>query len=392
MKRVLFGLLILFFFAALVQSDTLQADLIEVSEVRRADNLIIIKKGLNDGIRNELDGKIIGKMSGKFFDIGEFEVDYVRLNSTALKIKVVFDKEKGRKFTSEDFLFVKFWETLKRPIDKSEKYEILKKNWNRFLGSGKLDIAQRILNDAKRLNFNNQEVDQYFAGINLLLQKQIPLLDFFKYAIRQHDTRIYSRLKAKVYTQYPNLVGAELIKKGNFNRMGYFELTLSDSHTMVFIPDKTIFVDKYEVSNAQFFGASEKGNKPALVTYDEAEKYCENNGFRLPTEEEWEYIAGKNQGFKYSWGNEPPVGNDGMVRANFRCFEDIDGYKYTAPVTEYNEFSSPYDIFNLSGNAWEWVKENYCKGGGYLSSEKNLEITSRTQEWDRAGFRCVKEI
>jgi hypothetical protein len=200
------------------------------------------------------------------------------------------------------------------------------------------------------------------------------------------------------------------------NAKGYYETVFGDvagGHRMIYIPAKNIWIDKYEVSNLQFnryvkeaniktaagTGAASKyimeGDEyPAVASYQEAEKYCQHYGFRLPSAEEWQYIAGKGT-YTYPWGNELPD-SAGIYRANFDSLEgagEKDGFSGTAPVKTFAQFSSPFDVVNMAGNVWEWVQGMILKGGGFFSSEEDLAIdkTVSGRETDREGFRCVKD-
>ncbi|UCH96664.1 MAG: protein kinase [Candidatus Aminicenantes bacterium] len=196
------------------------------------------------------------------------------------------------------------------------------------------------------------------------------------------------------------------------NKKGYYELTFGkehNGHIMIYIPEKKIWIDKYEVSWAQFrkFSNDSKikedkfirsGDElPAVVTYEDAQKYCKRYGLRLPGIDEWEYAAGKGI-FTYPWGNESPnvPDVDGNWRANYDSLEkgiEKDGYDDAAPVKSFEKFSSPFGVVNMTGNVWEWVTGKILKGGGYLSSSKYIknEVRIVAKNNDEGGFRCVKD-
>ncbi|MCP5052182.1 MAG: formylglycine-generating enzyme family protein, partial [bacterium] len=200
----------------------------------------------------------------------------------------------------------------------------------------------------------------------------------------------------------------------NKNNKGFYETTFGEEnnlHLMVYLPGKSVWIDKYEVSNLRFkrylkklnissptSGQSKFYNSgdsyPVVVQHREAAGYSKAFRFRLPRVDEWEYAAGKGV-FNYPWGNELPD-EGGVWRANYDTLEengDKDGFSGTAPVNSFREFASPFGIVNMAGKVWEWVQGGIAKGGGFLSAAEDLIITKRGggRDKDKVGFRCVKE-
>jgi formylglycine-generating enzyme required for sulfatase activity len=79
------------------------------------------------------------------------------------------------------------------------------------------------------------------------------------------------------------------------------------------------------------------------VNFDEAVRYCDYVGKRLPTEQEWEYAARGREGRTYPWGEAEP--NSQLCwRAGRTC-----------PVGSFPADRSPWGVIDLAGNVSEWT-------------------------------------
>jgi formylglycine-generating enzyme required for sulfatase activity len=155
------------------------------------------------------------------------------------------------------------------------------------------------------------------------------------------------------------------------------------------------YMDKYEVTNAlykacvdaggcktppqnytrdSYYGNSEFDDYPVIVEWNQAQAYCEWRGASLPTESQWEKAAHGTDGRTYPWGE----GID-KTFANYNQFVGN-----TSPVGSYESGQSPYGIYDLAGNVWEWTGSLY-KPYPYVSTDGREDLNASGSRVVRGG-------
>ena len=136
------------------------------------------------------------------------------------------------------------------------------------------------------------------------------------------------------------------------------------------------------------------------VSYEDARKYCEFRGARLPTEAEWERAARGGKPRRYPWGDlpNPKLANHGALDLGSLFFSQAggsaepifgipdpnDGFMWLAPVASFPAGATPEGVHDLAGNVSEWVSDwwsdNYVAAPvgnpkGPPSSKQNWRVT-----------------
>lgn len=199
------------------------------------------------------------------------------------------------------------------------------------------------------------------------------------------------------------LMGSDKVDtEGKGTEFGTVKPWYTDEHPQhkVFLP--AYFMDQYEVTNAaykQFLDAtgsrppenwpdgkipSGRENYPAtIVNWYDAERFCRWGGKRLPSEAEWEKAARGTDGRDYPWGNEFDA-----TKANTgdTAMGDM------APVGRFESGKSPYGVYDMSGNVWEWTADWYqpYPGTDYYSDAFGQKFkVLRGSSWGGTGHYSI---
>ncbi len=191
------------------------------------------------------------------------------------------------------------------------------------------------------------------------------------------------------------------------------EFTFGSDHNKKLLSLDSFYMDKFEVSvrlYAKFLqdtGRSQprdwpqqlaivnSGDRPVVgITWNDADAYCRHYGKRLPTEQEWEKAARGNDGRKYPWGNDEPTDRHALFNAKWN------GYGTLAVVESHDAGRSPYGIYNMAGNVWEWTssdddKLKVLRGGSWHTGAVEVTYSIGWYPDDQGdnvrGFRCVQD-
>lgn len=161
-------------------------------------------------------------------------------------------------------------------------------------------------------------------------------------------------------------------------------------------------------THPDYYTNTQYDNYPVInVNWDNAKTFCEWRGGRLPSEAEWEKAARGTDGRTYPWGE----GLD-TTHANFADSKTGD----PVAVGSYESGKSPYGLYDMTGNVWEWVadwleaypggdpaaspafgqKARGLRGGAWFDPGNSIHAAFRgmldpVQSFGNIGFRCARD-
>lgn len=200
------------------------------------------------------------------------------------------------------------------------------------------------------------------------------------------------------------------------------------------------YIDKYEVTNYEYkmcviIGKCAPPNEEEAITgakyyfdyfsyydypvvdvdWNMAQTYCEARGATLPTEAQWERAARGTTAREYPWGY-----GINCDYANYSVCPHYGSHfgETVVQIGSYENGQSPFGLFDMAGNVWEWTADWYdsdyyqnsphdnptgpptgdervLRGGSWADKAPYLRSTKRFEllpviALDTIGFRCVR--
>ncbi len=191
-----------------------------------------------------------------------------------------------------------------------------------------------------------------------------------------------------------------LIPAGEFI-MGedFSKKSLGPRHT-VYLDD--YYIDQYHVTNVYYktflnetrrsappnwrgqnFPPDSDNHPVSFVSWYDADAYCRWIGKRLPTEEEWEKAARGTDGRMFPWGKR-------FLKNHANVSQE--GYKGTTPVDLLPEGKSPYGLYDMAGNLFQWTSDWFLPYPGnpvpHPNFGKTLKVLRGGSFYDCSNYRC----
>lgn len=197
------------------------------------------------------------------------------------------------------------------------------------------------------------------------------------------------------------LIPAGKFLRGSNNRM-------PDEGPQYTVETRAFWIDKYEVTNLQYKQFIDATNRKSpshfrnrtypegkvdhpvvFVSWFDAYDYCKWAGKRLPTDIEWEKAArGDKDDRDYPWGDDFDVNKlNSPVR-----WESLKMKGDTTPAGSFEGGKSPYGLYDMAGNVWEWTDSWYTQYPGNKWPSENYgemyKVLKGGSWWDCSFYQC----
>jgi formylglycine-generating enzyme required for sulfatase activity len=162
------------------------------------------------------------------------------------------------------------------------------------------------------------------------------------------------------------------------------------------------YIDPYDVTNIEYkefvdatgssipshwrggaYPAGKENHPVTFVSWFEANDYCHWAGKRLPSEAEWEKSARGTDGRTYPWGNDLD-----KTKANVPYLKIGD----TTPVNRFEQGKSPYGLYDMAGNVFQWTADWFKSYAGNDFLHPNfggmLRVLRGGSYYDCSYYRC----
>lgn len=166
-------------------------------------------------------------------------------------------------------------------------------------------------------------------------------------------------------------------------------------------------IDKYEVTNLQYkkfiddtqrrspghfrnrtFPQGKADHPVTYVSWYDAKTYCEWAGKRLPDDKEWEKAARGTDGRIFPWGAEFSIDRANTPVRWAAMYVQGD----TTPVGAFEGGKSPYGLYDMTGNVWEWTDSWYQPYPGTRRITENYgekyKVLKGGSWWDCSFYKC----
>jgi len=281
---------------------------------------------------------------------------------------------------------------------------------------------------------------RWFAPVHFPTQMAIATTTFSLQPITPSHTLEPSPTRTEIFTSSATPLPTEITdtKEVPMRLVSAGQFTMgsnngdSDEKPIHTIRLSAFYIDKYEVTNAlymdcvnsgvcqppkslssstrsNYYGNLEFDKYPVIfVDWDMAKTYCETwRGGMIPTEAQWEKAARGTDERIYPWGE--------AIDKTYANYDTSD----TTAVGSFESNVSPYGIYDMAGNVWEWVADWYSRtyygtlfdgaldprgpdggpshvlrGGSWVNNDYRVRSTDRgffePGDFYYVGFRCSR--